>query len=175
MASDVLGRSAAVFGDAWCQSQGAREGIGRWDSRSAMTRTGGTGHGYPGSGQFDRSEEKSARELSISVGVVRRSGDSRDSAVTETEEWSMHPMLFECWWRNETARVEQRAHMAAAREARLGEALAPSSRAVRVLGTVRSRLHPAGLVRAGGLAYGQRLGGHRLPPVAAVTISGKEG
>jgi hypothetical protein len=31
----------------------------------------------------------------------------------------MHPMLFECWWRGETARVEQRAKMAAAREARL--------------------------------------------------------
>lgn len=51
----------------------------------------------------------------------------------------MHPMLFEYWWRNESARVQRRAEMAAAvREARLGSAPGRSSRAVRVGGTVGS-------------------------------------
>ncbi len=159
----------------WRSPPRSHSRIGQCDSMLPVTRTGGIGHGCLGPGGCNRRDEKSERELSISVGVVRRRGDSRDSAVTETEERSMHPMLFECWRRNETARGEQRAEMAAAREARLGESLAPSCRSVRVLGTVRSGLRRAGLVAAGALAYGQRLGGHRLPPATAATFSGKRG
>jgi hypothetical protein len=146
------------------------------DSASLMTRTGGTGHGCLGPGRCNRRDEKSERELSISVGVVRRRGGRRGSAVTETEERSMHPVLFEYWWRNESARVEQRAKTApAVREATLGEASWRSSRALRMLGTVRSGWRRAGLVPAGALAYGQRVGGHRSPPATAATLSGKRG
>ncbi|MHB2024109.1 MAG: hypothetical protein ACYCO3_12370 [Mycobacteriales bacterium] len=87
----------------------------------------------------------------------------------------MHPVLCEYWWRDESARIEQRAKMApAVREATVGEASWRSSRAVRVLATVKSGWRRAGLIPGGALAYGQRVGGHWSRPATAA-ISGKRG
>jgi len=81
----------------------------------------------------------------------------------------MHPMLFEYC---ESARVQQRAEIAAVREAKLG-GWGPG-RAVRVPAKLGSGLRRAGRVSAGVLAFGQRVPRRLSLPVAA-TISGKRG
>lgn len=87
----------------------------------------------------------------------------------------MHPMLFEYWWRDEPARIQKRAEMAASmREAKLGEAGLGSSRAVRVLETVSSGWPRAARASAGALAFGQRVWGRLSAPMPATT-SGKRG
>jgi hypothetical protein len=83
----------------------------------------------------------------------------------------MHPMLFEYC---ESARVQQRAEMAAVREAKLGEAGWGPGRAVRVPAKLGSGLRRAGRVSAGVLAFGQRVPRRLSLPVAA-TISGQRG
>ncbi len=70
----------------------------------------------------------------------------------------MHPMQFEFWWRNDSARIQQRAEMAAAvREAKFGEARRRWGRRARLLETVRSGWR--GPARAGALATSLRTAG----------------
>jgi len=87
----------------------------------------------------------------------------------------MRPTLFEHWWRNESARVQQRAEMAAVvEETRLKRDRELSSWAVRVSTKLGSGLRRARRVSAGVLDFGQRVPRRLSLPVAA-TISGKRG
>jgi len=87
----------------------------------------------------------------------------------------MHPTLFERWWRNESARVQQRAEMAAViEETRRKRDRERSSWAVRVSTKLGSGLRRAGRVSAGVLDFGQRVPRRLSLPVAA-TIPGKRG
>jgi hypothetical protein len=132
---------------------------------------GGTGTATPDPARVT-APARNCLDLSISVALLRRRSDRRGPAVTETEEHSMHPMLFEY---RESARVQQRAEMATAvREAKLGEAGWGPVRAVRVPAKLGSGLRRARRVSAGVLAFGQRVPRRLSLPVAA-TISGRRG
>ena len=87
----------------------------------------------------------------------------------------MHPMLFESWWRNESARVQERAEMAAAvMGAKPGKDGGRWSRAGRRLGTVRSGRR-TGRIQADALTFGPRVAGHLSPPVTTTATYGKRG
>jgi hypothetical protein len=87
----------------------------------------------------------------------------------------MQPMLFEYWWRDESARLQRRAEMASAlREAKLGKVSRRSSGAGRLLGTVRTGRREPGRVQAGALAFRQWVTGHVSLPVTG-SIYGRRG
>jgi hypothetical protein len=56
----------------------------------------------------------------------------------------MHPMLFEYWWRDESARIQQRAEMAAVLKEAIFGARTSSSRAARLSATLGSGWRRAG-------------------------------